>query len=159
MDGVGLVEGRDFPGNKREPAEFLKNAKRGQARCGTARECRLRQIVKEYSFPVREERRKYSPAQLVSVYKTAVNGDPVPSLASTSMIERANLTVRTHCKRLARLTLSFSKKKENFQAAIVLHLAYYNFVKFHGTLRMTPAMEAGVEKSAWKVSDLVDAAE
>lgn len=69
------------------------------------------QIVKEYSSPVREERRKYSPAQLVSVYKTAMNGDPVPSLASTSMIERANLTVRTHCKRLARLTLSFSKKK------------------------------------------------
>lgn len=116
------------------------------------------QIVKEYSSPVKEDRRKYSPAQLVSVHKTAVNGDPVAALASTSMIERANLTVRTHCKRLARLTLAFSKKKENFQAAIALHLAYYNFVKFHGTLRMTPAMAAGVERSAWKVSDLVDAA-
>ncbi|MEO6052864.1 MAG: IS1 family transposase [Chthoniobacterales bacterium] len=116
------------------------------------------QIVKEYSAPVKEERRKYSPAKLVSVYKTAVNGDPIANLASTSMIERANLTLRTHCKRLARLTLSFSKKKENFQAAIALHLAYYNFVKTHGTIRCTPAMEAGIETSAWTVQDLVDAA-
>ena len=72
--------------------------------------------------------------------------------------QRANLTARTHCKRLARLTLAFSKKLENFRAAIALHLAYYNFVKTHGTLRCTPAMEAGIEKSAWTVSDLVDAA-
>jgi hypothetical protein len=68
------------------------------------------------------------------------------------------LTVRTHCKRLARLTLAFSKKLENFKAAIALHLAYYNFVKTHGSLRCTPAMEAGIEKSAWTVSDLVNAA-
>ncbi len=116
------------------------------------------QIVKQYASPVAEERRKYSPAKLSAVFKTSVTGDPVPALASTSMIERANLTVRTHCKRLARLTLSFSKKKENFEAAIALHLAYYNLVKFHGTLRMTPAMKAGVEGSAWTVADLVDAA-
>jgi IS1 family transposase len=116
------------------------------------------QIVKEYASPVREERRKYSPAQLVSVHKEAINGTPVADFASTSMIERANLTMRTHCKRLARLTLAFSKKRENFEAAIALHLAYYNLVKFHGTLRMTPAMAAGVEQSAWKVADLVDAA-
>jgi len=108
----------------------------------------------DYAAPVTG---KYSPAELVSVYKTAVNGDPVAALASTSMIERANLTVRTHCKRLARLTLAFSKKKENFQAAIGLHLAYYNLVKFHGTLRCTPAMAAGVESSPWKVVDLVNA--
>lgn len=116
------------------------------------------QIVKEYSSPVAEERRKYSPAKLCAVYRTAVNGVPTPKLVSTSMIERANLTLRTHCKRLARLTLSFSKKKENFEAAIALHLAYYNLVKSHGTLRMTPAMAAGVEKSSWTVNDLVDAA-
>jgi hypothetical protein len=66
--------------------------------------------------------------------------------------------VRTHCKRLARLTLAFSKKLEHFKAAIALHLAYYNFVKTHGTLRCTPAMEAGIEKSAWTVAGLVDAA-
>lgn len=116
------------------------------------------QIVKEYSAPAPEERRKYSPAQLVAVSKEVVNGDPVAALVSTSMIERANLTLRTHCKRMARLTLAFSKKKENFRAAIALHLAYYNFVKFHGTLRMTPAMAAGLESSAWKVEDLINAA-
>jgi IS1 family transposase len=115
------------------------------------------QIVKEYSAPVAEERRKYSPAKLSAVYKTSINGLPIPELVSTSMIERANLTVRTHCKRLARLTLAFSKKRENFEAAIALHLGYYNFVKTHGTLRCTPAMAAGMEPSAWSVADLVNA--
>ena len=116
------------------------------------------QIVKEYSSPVAEERHKYSPAKLWAVYCEAINGIPESRLVSTSMIERANLTLRTHCKRIARLTLAFSKKKENFEAAIALHLAYYNFVRSHGTLRMTPAMAAGVEKSFWTVNDLVDAA-
>jgi hypothetical protein len=76
----------------------------------------------------------------------------------TSFIERSTLTVRTHCKRLARLTLAFSKKLENFKAAMGLHLAYYNLVKTHSTIRCTPAMAAGVERSAWTVNDLLDAA-
>jgi IS1 family transposase len=113
------------------------------------------QIVKEYASPSREDQRKYSPASLVAVYKSAITGDPNPSRVCTSYIERANLTVRTHCKRLARLTLAFSKKLENFKAAVALHLAYYNFVKTHGSLRCTPAMEAGIEKSAWSVSGLL----
>ena len=71
--------------------------------------------------------------------------------------QRVNLTVRTHCKRLARLTPAFSKKLENFKAAIALHLVYYNFVKTHGSLRCTPAMEAGIENSAGTVSNLIDA--
>jgi len=116
------------------------------------------QIVKEYSSPSREDQRKYSPAQLTAVFKTEIVGEPNPSKVCTSYIERANLTVRTHCKRLARLTLAFSKKLDNFKSAIALHLAYYNFVKTHGSLRCTPAMEAGIEKSAWTVSDLVNAA-
>jgi len=116
------------------------------------------QIVKEYASPPREDQRRYSPATLVAVYKSVVNGVPNPNKVCTSYIERANLTVRTHCKRLARLTLGFSKKLENFKAAIALHLAYYNFVKIHGSLRCTPAMEAGIEKSAWTVSDLVNVA-
>jgi hypothetical protein len=65
--------------------------------------------------------------------------------------------MRAHCKRLARLTLAFSKKLANFKAAIALNIAYYNFVRVHGSLRCTPAMEAGIEKSAWSVSDLADA--
>lgn len=116
------------------------------------------QIVKEYASPAKEEQRRYSPAKLKSVYRTVVTGDPVPRLVSTSMIERSNLTTRLHCKRLARLTLGFSKKLENFKAAFALWMAYYNFVKVHSTTRCTPAMEAGIESSAWKVSDLVDAA-
>jgi hypothetical protein len=65
--------------------------------------------------------------------------------------------MRTHCKRLARLTLAFSKKLRNFKAAMALNLAYYNLVKTHGTFRCTPAMAAGVESSAWTVADLVNA--
>jgi hypothetical protein len=114
------------------------------------------QIVKEYASPNREDQRKYSPAELVAVYKSAITGDPNPNKVCTSYIERANLTVRTHCKRLARLTLAFSKKFENFRAAIALHLAYYNFVKIHGSLRCTPAMEAGVVDRIWSISDLID---
>jgi hypothetical protein len=117
------------------------------------------QIVKEYSTPTGQEaQRRYSPGELRAVHKTSMTGIPNPDKICTSYIERANLTMRTHCKRLARLTLAFSKKLENFKAAIALNIAYYNFVKTHGSLRCTPAMEAGIENSAWKVSDLVNAA-
>ncbi len=116
------------------------------------------QIVKEYASPDTEGQRRYSPPEVVAVHKTMKSGSPNVDLISTSYIERSNLTVRTHCKRLARLTLAFSKKLENFKAAIALHLAYYNLVKFHSTIRCTPAMAAGVESSAWTVTDLVDAA-
>jgi IS1 family transposase len=116
------------------------------------------QIVKEYGSPSKEEQRRYSPARLTSVFKTAIVGEPDPSLVCTSYIERSNLTLRTHCKRLARLTLAFSKKRENFKAAIALHLGYYNFVKTHSTIRCTPAMAAGVERSALSIMDLIEAA-
>jgi hypothetical protein len=117
------------------------------------------QIVKEYSTSTGQEaQRRYSPGELRAVHKTAMTGTPNPDKICTSYIERANLTMLTHCKRLARLTLAFSKKLENFKAAIALNIAYYNFVKTHGSLRCTPAMEAGIEKSAWTVSDLVNAA-
>ena len=112
------------------------------------------QIIKEYSSTT--DKGRYSPAKLVAAYKTAVCGVPIASAVCTSYIERANLTMRTHCKRLARLTLAFSKKLENFKAAIGLHLAYYNFVKIHSTIRVTPAMAAGVEEKVWKVENLID---
>lgn len=115
-------------------------------------------IVKEYASPAKEEQRRYSPAEVVAVTKYDVQGNPDRQKICTSYIERANLTLRTHCKRLARLTLAFSKKRENFRAAIALHLCYYNFVKTHASLRMTPAQAAGVANSAWTVQDLVDAA-
>ena len=75
----------------------------------------------------------------------------------TSYIERQNLTLRLHCRRLTRLTLGFSKKLENFRAAVALNFAYYNFVKRHRTLGMTPAIAAGVAKDYWTVADLVSA--
>jgi Carboxypeptidase regulatory-like domain len=69
-----------------------------------------------------------------------------------------NATTRLHMRRLTRLTLAFSKKLENFEAAVGLHFAYYNLVKRHGTIRCTPAMAAGVERSFWSVGELVEAA-
>lgn len=84
---------------------------------------------------------------------------PVKDLISTSYVERANGTTRQHMRRLTRLTYAFSKKLENFEAAVALHFAYYNFVRTHGTLKMTSAMAAGVERSFWSVGDLVEAAQ
>jgi IS1 family transposase len=117
------------------------------------------QIVKSYSsaepLPLST---RYSPPPIVSISKHAMQGNPDPSHISTSYIEKQNLTVRTHCKRLARLTNAFSKKLENFKAAVALHFAYYNLVKRHGTIRMTPALKAGVVNTLWTTADLVEAA-
>lgn len=115
------------------------------------------QIVKTYAaVETKAPQRRYSPPELISVTKNSIMGDPEDALISTSYVERLNLTTRHHMKRLARLTLAFSKKIENFEAAVGLHFAYYNFVKTHKTLRCTPAMAADVERSAWTVADLVE---
>ena len=84
-------------------------------------------------------------------------GHPDMDLVSTSHIERLNGTTRLHMKRLPRLTYAFSKKLESFEAAVALHFAYYNLVRTHGSLKITPAMAAGVEKSFWTVGDLIEA--
>lgn len=83
---------------------------------------------------------------------------PIQGLISTSYVERLNLTTRMHVRRLTRLTNAFSKKLENFKAAIGLHFGYYNYVKIHSTLRTTPAMAAGVTKKLWSVAELVEIA-
>jgi len=115
------------------------------------------QVVKAYE---RDEsntpERRYSPAKLVRVHTEVITGDPLPPFISTSYVERFNGTTRHHVKRLARLTLAFSKKLENFEAAVSLHFLYYNFVKTHKTLKCTPAMESGVERSFWTVADIVE---
>ena len=85
-------------------------------------------------------------------------GEPDVRSISTSIIERQNLTLRMHCRRLTRLTNAFSKKLENFRAALGLHFGYYNFVKVHSSIRCTPAMAVGVSSRLWKVEDLVDLA-
>lgn len=97
-------------------------------------------------------------AEVIRMDKTAFTGRPDMTIASTSHVERLNGTTRLHMRRLTRLTYAFSKKLENFEAAVALHFAYYNFVKRHNTLRCTPAMAAGVERDFWTVKDLVDAA-
>jgi IS1 family transposase len=116
------------------------------------------QIVKVYVHDAAQHpERKYSAPSFASAYRRAVAGNPEMELVSTSHIERLNATTRLHVKRLNRLTLAFSKKFENFQAAVALHFAYYNFVRRHNTLRMTPAMAAGIERDFWSVGDLVEA--
>jgi IS1 family transposase len=102
--------------------------------------------------------RKFSAPEVVVTEKKRVIGRPDMSLASTSHIERLNGTTRLHMRRLTRLTYAFSKKRENFEAAVGLHFAYYNFVKRHITLRCTPAMAAGIERDFWTVGNLVEAA-
>ena len=77
--------------------------------------------------------------------------------ASTSHVERLNGTTRLHMRRLTRLTYAFSKKLENFEAAVALHSAYYNLVKRHNTLRITPAMAAGIERDFWTVGNPIEA--
>lgn len=117
------------------------------------------QIVKTYEHDASiEPERKFSAPEVISTEKKSVAGFPNLAVASTSHIERLNGTTRLHMRRLTRLTYAFSKKRENFEAAVGLHFAYYNFVKRHGTLRTTPAMAAGIENSFWTVVDLIEAA-
>ena len=113
------------------------------------------QIVKTYAASNLYPEGKYSPPEVVKVGKTVVIGEPDVKQISTSFVERQNLTMRMHCRRLTRLTNAFSKKLENFKAAVALHFTYYNFVKIHRSIRMSPAMAAGVAKNLWTVEDLI----
>jgi IS1 family transposase len=117
-------------------------------------------VIKNYGADKGEhhQERRYSAPEVSSMQKIEVMGRPERDLISTSHIERLNGTTRLHMRRLTRLTYAFRKKIENFEAAVALHFAYYNFVKTHSAVRCTPAMAAGVEKSFWTVEDLVEAA-
>ena len=113
------------------------------------------QILKVYGQQDVNEARRYSPAKLVRVNREVVSGRPDESLISTSYVERQNLTMRMHIRHLTRLTNAFSKKFENFQAAVSLHFAYYNFVRIHKTLRCAPAMAGNVTDRVRTVQDLI----
>jgi IS1 family transposase len=115
------------------------------------------QIIKTYGHEETTDNRRYSAPEFVSSEKKVIAGNPDVKLISTSYIERLNATTRLHMRRLTRLTLAFSKKRENFAAAVGLHFAYYNFVRRHNTLRCTPAMAAGIAPSFWSVGDLLEA--
>jgi IS1 family transposase len=101
------------------------------------------------------EHKRYSPAKCIGCISGVVSGAPEPEHVSTSYVERQNLTMRMHMRRFTRLTNGFSKKLENHIAAISLHFMYYNFVRTHQTLRMPPAMAAGVSDRPWEVADIV----
>jgi IS1 family transposase len=117
------------------------------------------QIIKTYiTDDSHIPERRFSAPEIVVTEKKSVSGFPDLRLASTSHVERLNGTTRLHMRRLTRLTYAFSKRLENFEAAVALHFAYYNFVKRHNTLRTTPAMAAGVARDFWTVGDLVEAA-
>jgi IS1 family transposase len=103
--------------------------------------------------------RRYSPALCVGAQKKRVTGEPDPKHVSTSYAERQNLTMRMHMRRFTRLTNGFSKKIENHTAAVALHTMFYNFVRVHQTLKVTPAMAAGVTDRLWEISDLVQVLE
>jgi IS1 family transposase len=115
-------------------------------------------LVKIYGADPQAETR-YSPAKCIGAEKKPKIGSPDPKHISTSYVERSNLTMRMHMRRFTRLTNAFSKKLENHAAAIALHSMYYNFVRIHQTLRVTPAMAAGVTKTLWDVSNIVEVLE
>ena len=105
--------------------------------------------------PDPEPEKRYSPAQCLGCKVRKVSGDPNPKHISTSFVERQNWTVRTNMRRYTRLSNGFSRKIENHCAAVALNYFAYNFIKIHRSLRMTPAMAAGVTDRLWEVSDLV----
>jgi IS1 family transposase len=105
------------------------------------------------SDPAAEKR--YSPAQCIGTITKIVTGDPDPKHISTSYVERQNLTMRMSMRRFTRLTNGFSKKVENHIAAVALYFMYYNFGRVHQTLRVTPAMEAGVANHIWTIAEIV----
>ncbi len=98
---------------------------------------------------------RYSPAECTGAIKTRVEGRPDRKHVSTSYVERQNLTMRMHMRRFTRLTNAFSKKIENHAHAVALHCTFYNFVRIHKTLRVTPAMAAGLTDRLWEMKDIV----
>jgi len=113
------------------------------------------QLVKLYGAAPESAKGRYSPAECTGIIKTRVIGDPDMAHVSTSFAERNNLNIRMHSRRMTRLTNAFSKKMENHAHAMALHFLYYNFVRIHKTLKVTPAMAAGVTDRLWEVADMV----
>lgn len=98
---------------------------------------------------------RYTPAKITGMRAATISGDPDRKHVSTSYVERQNLTMRMHMNRFARLTNGFSKKIEMHAHNVALHFMYYNFCKIHQTLRVTPAMEAGLSDHVWEIDELV----
>lgn len=111
-------------------------------------------LVKHYGEDSQSPERKYSPAEFVCASKVNISGGPDKAHVSTSYVERQNLTMRMSMRRFTRLTNGFSKKVENHAHAVALHFMYYNFGRIHKTLRVTPAMEAGITNHVWSLEEI-----
>lgn len=111
-------------------------------------------LVKMYEST--QEETRYSPAQCVSCERKAIMGKPDPSHVSTSYVERQNLSLRMGLRRFTRLTNAFSKKVDNHAYAVALYYMHYNFCRVHKTLRVTPAMEAGIAEHVWEISEIAE---
>jgi hypothetical protein len=112
-------------------------------------------LVKIYGRVSEQGEVRYSPAQCMGAKKAVISGSPEKMHISTSHTERQNLTMRMQMRRFTRLTNAFSKKIENHEAAIALHYMHYNFARIHQTLRVTPAMAAGVSDHVWSLEEIV----
>ena len=113
------------------------------------------QLIKVYEGDSRTNEARYSPAICVDCVKEARSGKPDPKHISTSFVERANLTMRMGMRRFTRLTNAFSKKVENLGAAVSLHFLHYNFCRVHQSLRVTPAMAAGIADHVWELEEII----
>jgi len=116
--------------------------------------CDYAQLVKNYTQPQDDDHR-YSPPVCTGAVKVVISGNPDEAKICTSHVERLNLSLRTQVRRMTRLTNAFSRKLENHRAAIALYLGWYNFCQIHGSLRVTPAMEAAITDHVWNVAELL----
>jgi transposase-like protein/IS1 family transposase len=113
------------------------------------------QLVKMFGDYGQHDEGRYSPPRITEVISKVRLGNPDPDHISTSYVERQNLTMRMQLRRFTRLTNAFSKKLSHLKAAVALHFAFYNFCRIHSSLRVTPAMEAGLADHVWSVHELV----
>jgi IS1 family transposase len=113
------------------------------------------QLKKLYGDYGQHGNERYSPSPITEVISRTISGVPDPAHVSTSYVERQNLTIRMQMRRFTRLTNAFSKKLTNLKAACALHFAHYNFVRVHSSLRVTPAMAAGIASEIWPLSKLL----
>ncbi|MGI8992146.1 MAG: IS1 family transposase [Bryobacteraceae bacterium] len=113
------------------------------------------QLIKIYGNDP-EGQRTYSPAQCRGAIPQAITGNPDPKHVSTSYVERQNLTMRMNMRRFTRLTNAFNKNIENHMHSVALFYMHYNFVRINQTLRVTPAMEAGISRHIWSIQEIVE---
>lgn len=113
-------------------------------------------VIEKSFHSVQTDQRRYSPAEIIRVKKTAISGNPDPKHMTTSHVERQNLTMRMHMRRFTRLTNGFSKSVLHHAAAVAIHFMWYNFAKVHSSLRVTPAMQAGIADHIWELDEIIE---